>query len=84
MSLAIFDTYKAVRLLQEKGLSKAAAEGIAELLRDVTENKLVSRDDLRLALNAQSVTLIKWIASVLVAHCVGTAALTVSLLQLLS
>lgn len=83
MSVAIFDTYKAVNLLQQKGLSKAAAEGIAELLKDMTENKLVNRDDLQLSFNVQSATLIKWIASVVVAHSVGTAALTVSLLELL-
>ena len=80
MSVAIFDTHKAVILLQQRGLSKAAAEGITELLKDVTENNLVNRDDLDLALHAQSVTLVKWIAGVLVAHSAGTAALTVALL----
>ena len=83
MAVAIFDTYKAVSLLQKRGLSKEAALGITELLKDVTENNLVSKDDLELALHKQSVTLIKWVAATLVAHSVGTAALTVALLQLL-
>ena len=84
MAVAIFDTYKAVLLLQKRGLSKDAAEGITELLKDVTENKLINRDDLELALHRQSVTLVKWVASVLLAHGAGTAALTVSLLELLN
>ena len=84
MSLAIFDTYKAVSLLQKRGLSKEAAEGITELLKDVTENNLITRNDLELALHKQSVTMVKWIAAVLLAHGAGTASLTVALLQLLS
>lgn len=84
MATAIFDTYKAVSLLRERGLSKEAAEGITELLRDVTDNNLVSTFDLEVALQRQSVTLIKWVSGVLVAHAVGTAALTVALLQLLA
>jgi hypothetical protein len=43
MVIAIFDAYKAVSLLQKRGLSKEAAEGIIELLRDVTENNLVTK-----------------------------------------
>ena len=84
MALAIFDTYKAVSLLQKRGLSKEAAEGITELLKDVIENNLITRDDLELALHKQSVTLVKWIAGVLLAHGAGTAALTVALLELLT
>ena len=84
MATAIFDTYKAVSLLRERGLTKEAAEGITELLLDVTENNLVSTSDLELALQRQSVTLIKWVTGVLIAHGLGTAALTVALLQLLA
>ena len=83
MAIAIFDTYKAVTSLRERGLSKEAAEAITDLLKDVTENNLVTKSDLELALHRQSVTLIKWVAGSLVAHSVGTAALTVALLQLL-
>lgn len=83
MATTVFDTYKAVLLLQKRGLSKEAAEGITELLQDVTESNLVTKDDLELALNRQSVTLIKWAAGTLAAHGVGTAALTVAILQLL-
>jgi hypothetical protein len=46
MGIAIFDTYKAVSLLRERGLSKEAAEGITEPLKDVTENTLVTKADL--------------------------------------
>lgn len=83
MATTVFDTYKAVSLLQKRGLSKEAAEGITELLKDVTENNLVTKSDLELALQKQSVTLIKWVAGILIGHAVGTSALTVALLQLL-
>jgi hypothetical protein len=83
MATTTFDTYKAVLSLQKRGLSKDAAEGITELLKDVTESNLVTKDDLELALHRQSVTLIKWVAGTLIAQSVGTAALTVALLQLL-
>jgi hypothetical protein len=43
---AIFDTYKAVSMLEKRGLSKSAAEGIIELLKDVTETNLVTKNDL--------------------------------------
>jgi hypothetical protein len=90
MATTTFDTYKAVSLLQKRGLSKDAAEGIAELLKDVTENNLVTKGDLanalqglKLAMHDQAVTIIKWVAGILIAHAAGTAALTVALLQLL-
>ena len=90
MAIAIFDTYKAVSLLQKRGLSKEAAEGITELFKDVMENNLVTKADLHnavqtleLAMRDQAVSMIKWVAGILVAHAVGTAALTVALLQLL-
>jgi hypothetical protein len=43
---AIFDTYKAVSMLEKRGLSKSAAEGITKLLKDVTETNLVTKNDL--------------------------------------
>ena len=43
---AIFDTHKAVSMLEKRGLSKSAAEGITELLKDVTETNLVTKNDL--------------------------------------
>jgi hypothetical protein len=90
MATAIpFDTYKAVSSLQKRGLSKDAAEGITDLLKDVTENNLVTKDDLKNAVQTldskmkdQSVGMIKWITGILIAHAAGTAALTVALLQL--
>lgn len=85
-----FDTYKAVSQLIKRGLSKDAAEGISDLLKDVIENNTVTKadlesavHDLELALHRQSVSLIKWVTGVLIAHGVATAALTVALLQLL-
>ena len=75
----IFDTHKAVSMLQKRGLSKDAAEGITDLVKDVTENNLVTKTDLELALHKQSVMLIKWMSGMLLAQ----GALIVGLLQLL-
>ena len=87
MAVAVFDTYKAVSLLQKRGLSKEAAEGITELLKDVTENNLVTKSDLNnavqaleLALHKQTATIIKWVTGILIAH----AALVVSLVERIS
>ena len=84
-----FDTYKAISSLQKRGLSKDAAEGITELLKDVTENNLVTKGDLdgavqklEIAIRDQSVSTIKWVAGILIAQAVGTATLTVALIQL--
>ncbi len=54
MATTTFDTYKAVSFLQKRGLSKEAAEGITELLRDVTENNLVTKGDLNQAVQRLS------------------------------
>jgi hypothetical protein len=48
----IFDTYKAVSSLRERGLSKEAAEGITNLVKDVTENNLVTKVDLASAVES--------------------------------
>ena len=81
-TVTTFDTYKAVSSLQKRGLSKDAAEGITDLLKDVTENNFVTKTDLELALHKQTVSLIKWMTGVLIAYAAGTSALTVALLQL--
>jgi len=46
-------------------------------------NELLTTTDLQTALHEFRIDLIKWVAGSLVAHSVGTAALTVALLQLL-
>ncbi len=84
MAVTTFDTYKAVALLQKHGLPKDAAEGITELLKHVTEDSMVTKADLDLALHKQTVSLIKWQTGVLIGHAVATAALTVALIQLLA
>lgn len=83
---AIFDTYKAVLMLEKRGLSKSAAEGITELLKDVTETNLVTKADLKelrhdieTAMSKQTVSLLTWITGMLLAQ----GALVVALLQYL-
>jgi len=47
----IFDTHKAVSMLEKRGLSTAAAEGITDLVKDVTENNLATKADLTAAVD---------------------------------
>ena len=80
------DTHKAILRLTKRGVPKAQAEAITELLQDITTSELVMKDDLEAAVGAletmlhkQTATLVKWTATILVAH----AALVVGLVALI-
>jgi hypothetical protein len=51
----LFDTYKAVSMLEKRGLSKAAAEGITDLVKEITETTLVTKTDLNDAVQSLKV-----------------------------
>ena len=84
MQTLVVDTNGIVKKLEQRGFSRAQAEGITEALKELDTSSLVTKTDLELALSEQSVTIIKWMTGVLIAHGAGTAALTVALLQLLA
>jgi hypothetical protein len=81
----IFDTHKAVSMLQKRGLSKDAAEGITDLVKDVTENNLVTKGDLEVLgaevqkqMHDLKVSLIQWMVGIQL----GYGALIVAVLAL--
>jgi hypothetical protein len=54
-----------------------------EVLKDLDTSALVTKADLKDALRDFEVRLYKFLAGVLIAHGIGTAALTVALIELL-
>ena len=83
MQTLVIDTNGIVKKLEARGFSRTQAEGITEALKELDTTKLVTKADLKQALGEQEIRLYKFLAGVLIAHGLGTAALTVALLQLL-
>ena len=74
----IIDKYTVVQKLEKRGFSHAQAEGIAEALSAVDLSEVATKS----ALKDFELRLYKYL--ILIAHGLGTAALTVALLQLLN
>ena len=77
-TLAI-DKYTVIQKLEKRGFSHAQAEGIADALTSVDVSELATKNDLK----DLETRLYKYSGGILIAHGLGTAALTVALLQLL-
>lgn len=75
-----FDKYSVIQKLQKRGFSHDHAEGIAEALASVDFSEVATKSDLK----DLELRLYKHLAGILIAHGLGTAALTVALLQLLN
>ena len=71
----------AVQKLEKRGFTRAQAETIVEVLADNT-TELATKADLSDELRNVELRLYKHLAGILIAHGMGTAALTVALLQL--
>ena len=80
MQTLVIDTNGIVKKLEARGFSRTQAEGITEALRELDVSMLATKSDLK----DLELRLYKFLAGVLIAHGLGTAALTVALLQLLS
>ena len=76
----IRDTHKLIAKLQQRGFSALQAEGITEAIKEIDASALATKADQQ----ELKIELIKWLSAVLLAHGLGTAALTVARLQLLS
>jgi hypothetical protein len=72
----------AVQKLEKRGFSRAEAEGIVEALSD-NAVELATKADLKDEVRNLELRLYKYFGAILIAHGLGTAALTVALLQLL-
>lgn len=79
MRSLVLDTNAQVKELEQSGLSRAQAEAVTEVLNDVATTSLATKADLK----DLEMRLYKYFGGILIAHAVGTAALTVALLQLL-
>jgi hypothetical protein len=82
-ALVIRDTHKLVANLQKRGFSAQQAEGITDAIKEIDASQLLTKADLKEALRDLQVSLYKFLAGVLIAHGLGTAALTVTLIELL-
>jgi len=78
-----YDKYTIIQKLEKRGFSQSHAEGIAEALTSVDVSELVTKSDLKNEIRDLELRLYKHLAGILIAHGLGTAALTVALLQLL-
>lgn len=79
MQAIAFDTHKSVKKLEQSGFSRTQAEAVTEVLNEAATTSLATKTDLK----DLELRLYKYFGTILIAHGVGTAALTVSLLQLL-
>lgn len=84
MQTLVIDTNGITKKLEQRGFSRSQAEGITEALKELDVSTLVTKVDLRDGLRDFEVRLYKFLAGVLVAHGLGTAALTVALIELLA
>ena len=79
MQTLIIDTNGVVKKLEQRGFSRAQAEGVAEALKELDTSQLVTKADLEIALANQTITIIKWMTGMLLAQ----GALIVTLLEYL-
>ncbi len=73
------DTLKIYERLKAADLSELAAKEIAEVIKDTTEDHLVTKSDLKEELAKTKAEIIKWVAGMLVAQ----AAIVATLVKLL-
>jgi hypothetical protein len=79
MQTLVVDTNGIVKKLEQRGFSRTQAEGITDALKELDASSLSTKADLR----ELELRLYKFLAGVLIAHGLGTAALTVTLVQLI-
>ena len=79
MQTFVVDSNGMVKKLEQQGFSRAQAEGITEALKELDTSSLATKGDLK----DLELRLYKYLGGILIAHGLGTAALTVALLQLL-
>ncbi len=84
MQTLVIDTNSIVKKLEQRGFSRAQAEGITEALKELDTSPLTTKsglDDavqaLQLAMRDQAITMIKWMTGILLAQ----GALVVALIQ---
>ena len=79
MQTLVIDSNGIVKKLEQHGYSRTQAEGITQVLKELDISMLATKADLK----DLELRLYKYLGGILIAHAVGTSALTVALLQLL-
>ena len=84
MQTLVIDTNGIVKKLEQRGFSRAQAEGITEALKELDTSNLATKaaldsavQTLELAMRDQAITIIKWMTGILIAQ----GALIVALIQ---
>jgi hypothetical protein len=62
MQTLVIDTNGIVKKLEQRGFSRAQAEGITEALKELDASSLVTKTDLELALAKATTTIVTWMA----------------------
>jgi hypothetical protein len=75
----VVDTNGIVKKLEQRGFSRTQAEGITDALKELDTSNLVTKADLQVALARQTVTIVTWMTTMLLAQ----GALVVALIQYL-
>jgi hypothetical protein len=83
MATIAVDTHEVVTYLQGAGFTKDQAEALVTAAKKVDLSSLATKADLKEALQDFQVQLYTFLAGTLIAHGLGTAALTVALIELL-
>jgi hypothetical protein len=68
MQTLVIDTNGIVKKLEQRGFSRAQAEGITEALKELDVSPLATKSDLELALAKQATTIITWTTGALLAQ----------------
>jgi hypothetical protein len=84
MQTLVIDTNGIVKKLEQRGFSRAQAEGITQALKELDTSTLATKSDvedavqsLQLAMRDQAITIITWMTGILIAQ----GALIVALIQ---
>ena len=77
MQTLVIDTNGIVKKLEQRGFSRAQAEGITEALKELDTSTLATKNDLKDELKNLELRLIKWMTGMLLAQ----GALVVALIQ---
>jgi hypothetical protein len=77
MQTLLLDTNSVIKKLEQRGFSRAQAEGITDALKELDASSLVTKTDLELALARTTTTIITWMTGALLAQ----GALVVALIQ---
>ena len=79
MQTLLLDTNSVIKKLEQRGFSRAQAEGITDALKELDASSLVTKTDLELALAKTTTMIITWMTGALLAQ----GALVVALIQYL-